>query len=596
MAYKYEVEKKTNAVKVRVLIAVYVMFVVSSILIGIAVRLQQLQNIRPVDPKADSAGNPSAAAISMASDPTYDVRQLKALAYCNVVDAQGQPTGDKLPLAARFTFRQIKRDVGQYSIPLATVCTNATPGACNWKTRTNGELRCLNGQTVAQCNPADYYACSDSAIPGALFYYPVTKDSTVANYVVDWPGTESLGNLINDDNEVDVLLNTNLFDLASDTITRNGVTYTIDKSSLQTVDTASLFPIYQWRCNNDTCTGTGNCTNAGVTYSDSLCSFNTSTRQFQCPANKYTRYSVLSDNKSYYYNLTSRAGQVPNDPTWVKVGYAYETLADNTYSSSLPTATDNAIAFKGNVVKFQYTCRAASVTTPSVSTPTVTPNTEISAVKRGPACVERVAPNNIATFSITVTNTGDSATVINKVEDALPQGFTYNANTTFVNGVAVTDAYVTTVNSGTSQKITFAPPAGQAPWSLNPQQVMTITFSTTATGNAVTGVNTNRVVVVPEGDDAIDNITWQFEVAQTCNPDTGILDEPLIVFAVSGILVMFGLYLLYAPGGDKFLKKFGNVGQGLRKKVAVSIDHESIKADKKKEFEKGVLRRAKSKK
>jgi uncharacterized repeat protein (TIGR01451 family) len=595
MAYKYEVEKKTNAVKVRVLIAVYVMFVVSSILIGIAVRLQQLQNIRPVDPKADTAGNPSAAAISMASDPTYDVRQLKALAYCDVVNAEGQPTGDRLPLAARFTFRQIKRDVGQYSIPLANVCTDATGEVCNWKTINDGEVRCRNGQTIAQCNPSNYNSCDDNAIPGALFYYPVTKDSTATNYVVDWPGNESLGNLINDNNEVDVILNTNLYDLAGNTIVRNGITYTINKSSLSTVDTSSLFPIYQWRCNNDVCTGTGNCTNAGITYSDTLCSFNSSTRLFQCPANKYTRYGVLSDNKSYYYNLTSWAGQVGNDPTWVKAGYAYETLADNTYNNAIPGATDNAITFKGNVVKYRFTCQAATVTTPSVSTPTVTPDSEISAIKRGPACVERVAPNNIATFSITVTNTGTTATVINEVEDALPQGFTYNANTTFINGVAVNDSYVTTVNSGTSQKVTFAPPAGQTPWTLNPQQVMTITFSTTATGNAVTGINTNRVVVVPEGDDAIDNITWQFEVAQTCNPETGIFDEPMIVFGLSGVLVVFGLYLLYAPSGDKFLQKFGNVGQGLRKKVAVSIDEKTIQTNKKKQFEKGLLKKMKRK-
>jgi fimbrial isopeptide formation D2 family protein len=593
MAYKYEVEKKANSVKVRVLIAVYVMFVVSSILIGVAVRLQQLQNIRPVDPKADSAGNPSAAVISQASDPTYSVRQVEALAYCDVVNTQGQPVGLTLPLAASFTFREIKRDVGQYGTALSTVCTNASAGICNWKTPadTDSALRCRNGQTVAQCS-SDSTVCNDTAIPGGLFFYHTVKSSTVANYSVQWPETENLGNLVYDNNEVDVILNPNMGDLAGNSIVRNGVTYIINKSSLTTQDTNSLFPIYQWRCDNDVCTGTGDCTNAGINYSAQLCTFNSATRLFECQPNRYVRYG-RDIEQTYYYNITNWAGQVAGDPTWVKTGYAYESLVGSSYENALPGPTDNKITFKGNLIKYRYTCQAANATTPTVSTPT--PSTVISAQKRGPACVERVSPNNVATFTITVTNNGTAATVIRSIEDALPQGFTYRSNTTLINGSAVSDTYTLTTNSGTSVKITFSPPSGQAPFTINPGQVFTVVFSTYATGNAVTGVNTNRVVVSPEGADAIDNISWQFEVAQTCNPVTGIFDHPMVVFTISGILVLFGMYLLYIPSGEKLLGKMGDVTASVKRKVKNSEQKLKEELDPKRRFESSVLKRTKKK-
>jgi uncharacterized repeat protein (TIGR01451 family) len=589
MAYKYEIEKKASSVKIRVLIAVYVMFVVSSILIGVAVRLQQLQNVRPIDPKADTAGNPSAAAISIAGDPTYDVKKLMALAYCDVVNAQGQSTGVTLPLAARFNFRQIQRDVGQRGTPLASVCSSATPGSCPWNVINDESYMCLNGQTTAQCNPSDFYSCEDNAIPGALYYSNTVLDSSASSVTVSFPGdTQQLGNLVHDDNEIDIILNQNSLDLSSNTLVRNGVTYTINKQSLSTVDTASLFPIYQWRCNNDNCLATGTCTNGSLTYTDSPCTFDSTQRRFiNCPTNKYARYDVLLDHKTFYYNITDRAGQVAANPSWVKVGYAYDSFVDGTYANSLPTGTQDPISFRGNVVKFRYTCTASNVTT----TPTVTPDTEISAEKRGPACVERVAPNNQAVFTITVRNSAATATVISRVEDALPQGFVYAAGTTIVNGAAVPDSYVTTVNSGTSQRVTFAPPATVSPWTLNSQQVMTITFTATATANAVTGVNTNRVVVVPEGDDAIDNITWQFEVAHTCNPETGIMDDPKIVFAISGVLILFGMFLLYVPTGRRMLHTFGRMGKKMQRNLQKSVEVPRKAA--KKEFEQNVLRRKK---
>lgn len=589
MAYKYEIEQKANTVKVRVLIAVYVMFVVSAVLIGIAVRLQQLQSIRPASPRADNAGNIAAAAVSQASDPTYDVRQLGALAYCDVVDAGGQATGVKLPLAARFTFKQIRRDVGQYGTALGAVCSAATGGVCNWKTINDPTLRCRDGQTVAQCNPTDFYACEDGAIPGAHFYYSVTKDSTVSNYMVTWPGTESMGNLIYDNNEVDVFLNPNMGDLAGPSITRDGVVYTIDKSTLSTLDTASLFPIYNWRCNDDTCTS-GTCTNGSLSYSDTLCSFNSVSRVFSCPTNKYVRYPVLLDHKSFYYNVSNKAGQVASDPSWIKMGYAYESLADNTYSNAMPEASDNAMIFKGNIAKFRYTCRSNTVTTP-----TPPPSTVISARKTGPVCVERVAPNNEATFTITVSNNSASVATINTVEDALPQGFTYKANSTRINGNVTSDSYVTTVNSGTSQKVTFAPPAGQPAWTLNQGQTLTIVFTALASTTAVTGINTNRVVVTPEGTDAIDDITYQFEVAQTCNPITGVFDEPILIFALSGGVILLGLYLLYAPGGNKLVGKLGTLGAELEVKITATSKRLEAEADRKKQFEKKVLQRRKGK-
>lgn len=587
MAYKYEVQQKAKIVKVRVLIAVYVMFVLSAILIGVAIRLQQLQSIRPSRPSADTAGNPATAAVSQASDPTYAVRQLGALAYCEVVDANGQSTGQKLPLAARFTFKQIRRDVGQRGTPLGTVCSNALGGACNWKTINDPATLCRDGQSVAQCNPPDFYACDDNAVPGALFYSQSIKNSTVANYLVTWPDEMNLSNLVYDNNEVDVFLNMDMYDLAGNTITRNGVTYILDKSTLTTVDTESIFPIYNWRCNNDVCTN-GTCQNGSLTYSDALCSFNSTSRLFNCPTNKYIRYNMDVSNRTFYYNLSNKAGQVAGDPSWVKMGYAHETLADATYENAMPAAGANAIDFRGNIAKFKLICRTTTTTT---TTPT--PSTIISSRKTGPVCVERIAPNNEATFTITVTNNGEAPSVIEKVEDALPQGFTYKANSTRINGNVMSDTYVTTVNSGSSQKVTFAPPAGQPAWTLAQGQTLTIVFTTIASTTAVTGINTNRVVITPEGADAIDDITYQFEVAQTCNPVTGIFDEPLFIFALSGVIILFGGYLLYAPGGNKALEKLQGLGSTVEKKVESKKRELALKANRKKQFETKVMQRRK---
>jgi len=591
MAYKYEVENKAKTVKIRVLIAVYIMFVVSSILIGVAVRLEQIQNIKPIDPKA--ADGTAVGAISQASDPTYAVRQLGALAYCDVIDEQGQTTGEQLPLGVRFIFRQIIRDAGQYAETLPNVCGSATSGACNWRTISNPNARCLNGQTVAQCNPADFNACNDNAIPGAMFYHETVRNTSATDYTAIWPGSDALGNLVLDDNEVDVFLNMYQGDLSGDTIVRNGITYTLDKN-VSTVGTGAIFPIYRWQCNNDVCEGPGVCTNNGISYSDAACVFGGGT--FNCPTHKYARYALSGvDNTTYYYHLSGDAGQVGSDSTWVKMGIAYDSFADSTYDAADPSLHlgENLIQMDGNIAKFRMTCQAIEDTT---DTPSVTPSVLISASKTGPVCVERIAPNNEAPFTIVVTNNGDSAVVVESVEDSLPQGFSYKPNSTSINGVVVPDTFVTTVNSGTSQLVTFAPPADQPLWTLDVGQTQTITFTAIASATAVTGTNTNRVVINVGGSDSIDNISYQFPVEQTCNPETGLLDEPILVFALSGVILIFGLYLLYAPGGAKFFNSISGVPLKIEKRIKKKERQLRNKATSHKKFEKRVLSTRKKRK
>ncbi len=592
MPYKYEIDEKAKAVKVRVLIAVYVMFVVSAILIGIAVRLQQLQSIATRNPSASGASGATAMAISLGSDPNYGFQRLHAVAYCDVVNAQGQSTGQHFPLQVRFFFKQVKRDVGQYQSDvnyLSAMCNSATPGDCSWATNnTSDQARCLNNQTAAQCATATT-VCGDTAVSGALFTSTQQTDTVASSYVAEWPASDP-GVIIFDDNEVDVILNTSYGELLGNQVVRNGVTYTINKSSLSVVDASSIFPIYNWSCNNSNaaCTGSASCTNAGTTYNAGRCSFNSTSRTFSCPSNKYIYYGDLTQDKVFFYSLSNRAGQVQGSPNWVRMGYAHSALADDSYANATLGAGDDPVTFRGNIAKFRFTCTAGNVT--------VTPTPIIDAVKTGPVCVERIAPNNTAPFTITVRNNGTTAATVNSVEDALPQGFTYRAGSTRVNGVAVTDAYVTTVNSGSSQKVTFAPPAGQNAWTIAAGGQLIINFTALAGNNAVTGANTNRVVVNIEGTDAIDNISYSFQVEQTCTPITGVLDQPIVIFALSGALVLFGLYLLYVPSGSKILEAFSGVGKKLEKSVVVKAKQLEEKADVKKQFEKRVLQRGSKKK
>jgi uncharacterized repeat protein (TIGR01451 family) len=593
MAYKYEIEEKAKQLRLRVLIAIYVLFVISAAIIGVSVRLQQIRNISPTRPGASGAGQ---AGYTLASDPTYNPRNLQAFAYCAEVDGNGNETGTYIPIPqTRFYFKQVgRRDIGQIrsNQTLAQLCSNV-PAGCT-----------LRGQTAAQCSSGLTSCAPSDGIPGIIC--PGGDDIRIsgANGLVTWPDSATtLGDLRWDDTEVEVTIDPNYGTLDQGFISYNGNNYIIDKSPAYmqsaafTPDLNSLLPYYAWQCQNQ-CTG-ANCSVAGNSYSSGACTF--SGGQFNCPQYKYLNYvnappAEDASDDSFLY-LRNAARRNANNPTRIHVGFGYDGIVDSSYPQITSTDANSLVAFKGNLVKYRFTCMAQSVVTetptPPVTTPPETPpittvpptvaGYSIDASKTGPVCVERMAPRNSATFTITVRNNGSVNTVINSVDDALPQGFEYTAGTTVINGTAVGDSYVVTTVVGTSQKVTFAPPNPPGPWTLTPNETLTIRFTATATLNAVTGTNVNQVVVNPEGQDAIDNISYQFEVEQTCVPVTGVWDFVLI--AAGGMFILFGFYLMYNPRAMRAMERAYLSLENTRKNIDKTARKLERKANVRSRFE-----------
>ncbi|WKZ29701.1 MAG: hypothetical protein QY314_02710 [Candidatus Dojkabacteria bacterium] len=606
MAYKYEIEQKAQQLRLRVLVAIYVLFVISAAIIGVSVRLQQIRNIQPSRPGADTGGQ---TGYTLASDPTYNPRNLSAFAYCAVVDANNNETGEFIPLGGtRFFFRQMgKRDVGQIrNEPLANLCSNL-PAGCG-----------LNGQTVAQCSSGLTSCPSSDGIAGIICPGGDEQRIAPANGLVVWPGQDTiLGDLRWDDTDVEVTLDMNSGPIDQGEVTYNSTVYTINKSAAVinspnfTPHLDSLLPIYRWQCQN-LCTG-GQCAQGGNTYQPAPCTF--SGNQFNCPEYKYLTYQGApfandESDDSFLYRRYA-AARDPANPTKVRVGFGYEGIVDSSYPTITNTDAASLVAFRGNLVKFRFTCLASAVTTPTPTptptpsdspTPTPTPSGSVTptptptpteflltAQKTGPACVERVEPNNHATFTITVTNTGTGNATINRVEDSLPQGFTYQAGTTNVNGSNVPDTYVTTQMSGNSQLIRFERPSGDGgPWVLAPGASLIIRFTSIAGDDAITGTNTNQVVIVPEGHDAIDDIQFQFEVEQTCVPETGILDEPVFVIGASAVLILIGLYVMYNPRAAKFAEQWHSAMTDTKKRIDATAKSLERKANRRVRFEEKV--------
>lgn len=179
---------------------------------------------------------------------------------------------------------------------------------------------------------------------------------------------------------------------------------------------------------------------------------------------------------------------------------------------------------------------------------------EFVVTKQGPDCVELVSPNNIATFTIRVANSGDTSQTIRAVSDTLPQNFTYNTGSSIINGTANTsDTGVTVETSGDSQLITWD--NSGTGWVIDAGGTLVIQFSATAGANATIGNTINETTVTPSDDDPIP-ATYTFQVAQTCTqPDTGIFDNNVLVILVgTGFLLLAGS-AYYTGFGSKTISK-----------------------------------------
>lgn len=157
-------------------------------------------------------------------------------------------------------------------------------------------------------------------------------------------------------------------------------------------------------------------------------------------------------------------------------------------------------------------------------------------------CVERIAPTNAITFTITIRNNDTDSEEIVTVKDKLPLGFTYTPASTLINGAAQSDSIVTVIVTGDTQEITWDPTTNFA---LSASESLIIQFDAIAGDAALSGSRTNEVVVTPLNtpvDAAALRTELVFTVASNCsNPDTGLLDSLASRVAVGLITIMMAV-------------------------------------------------------
>lgn len=170
------------------------------------------------------------------------------------------------------------------------------------------------------------------------------------------------------------------------------------------------------------------------------------------------------------------------------------------------------------------------------------PDVDFSAEKTGPVCVETVAPNNRARFRIDIGNTTNNPIKITSISDSLPRGFTYVEDSTTIDGVSFSDANFSQTQVGNSWLLEWT--NGSTGWTLAAGGSMILRFTARAGSNAIIGDNVNRAIVEAEGSEALDDITYTFDVAQTCSPETGIFDNIVVLILVSTVAIVVGIYFM----------------------------------------------------
>lgn len=185
-----------------------------------------------------------------------------------------------------------------------------------------------------------------------------------------------------------------------------------------------------------------------------------------------------------------------------------------------------------------------------------------------PMCVERVAGNNTATFTLSVKNNAESAEDITSVKDKLPLGFRYIEGSTTINGTSIPDSGTVSVTTvGSTQEIVWQQ---TNPWNVAADGQITILFRATADSSALTGENLNEIIVNPvviPTDPATLRAETVIVVAQDCDnipqdqqpggpstPSTGILDN-IYVRILIGVILFFTAWAVYTrPEGTKLSK------------------------------------------
>ncbi len=186
-------------------------------------------------------------------------------------------------------------------------------------------------------------------------------------------------------------------------------------------------------------------------------------------------------------------------------------------------------------------------------------------------CVERVAPDNIAQFTLTVVNKITTGQNVTSIKDKLPLGFTYVLNSSKINGISVTDAdYVTVTNVGDTQEIVWQKTDG---WDVSAGQSLAIVFQSEVGANALTGSNQNEVIMTPAevpADPTSLRAEFIIQVAQDCDdpdtetpetpdtpttPSTGIFDSVISRVLLGLITLVIGWYIYSKPMGRTIVEK-----------------------------------------
>lgn len=194
------------------------------------------------------------------------------------------------------------------------------------------------------------------------------------------------------------------------------------------------------------------------------------------------------------------------------------------------------------------------------TTPPTGAISDFAVTKSGPQCVDRVNPTNIARFTINVNNRGSAPDLLEEIIDKLPLGFTYQVNSTRINGVARNDSgIVQIVNVGNSQEITWSQTDG---WPIDANRSMIIEFTAIAGPQAITGQNLNEVVITPINTPRTPSslrTSYTFNVAQTCStPRTGLFDDTLSKVIAGIAVLLIGLIFSLSSAGNKVSIKLAN--------------------------------------
>lgn len=181
-------------------------------------------------------------------------------------------------------------------------------------------------------------------------------------------------------------------------------------------------------------------------------------------------------------------------------------------------------------------------------------------------CIDRVQPNNTVSFIIAIKNNASLPQKILSIKNKLPLGFLYLENSTKINDIEITDDnYIQTNKIGDTEELAWKVQGG---WNIKSSEQMVLTFKAIAGENALTGENTNEVVIEPEQVPVSPNTlraSSTINVVQSCapsdkdkaaaTPEAGILDN-VIVQVTLGILILFlGWYIYTKPFGQIFIKK-----------------------------------------